>query len=93
MAVDVWRRGDRLPAFARTVTVKSDTEMCSGPSGAGADLLSCRPTNDCAAIDRVRWVARAAKHVRLVGVILSNVAEPAMAEAEHSVIFSEVAAA
>lgn len=91
MAVDVWRRGDRLPAFARTVTVKSDTDMCSGPSG--ADLLSCRPTNDCAAIDRVRWVARAAKHVRLVGVILSNFAEPAMAEAEHSMIFSEAAAA
>lgn len=95
MADDVWRWCEARQAFGRTVTVKAKygdfqqiTRSRSQPAA-----VATREVLHASALELIRSVLPPEKGVRLVGVTLSNFAEPAATSVPVLPIFAgEIAA-
>ena len=94
MADDVWRWCKTRRAFGRTVTVKVKygdfqqiTRSCSQPTA-----VATQEALHCSALKLIRSVLPAEKGIRLVGVTVSNFAEPQAVTPSELPIFAEVAA-
>ena len=94
MADDVWRWCETRQAFGRTVTVKVKygdfqqiTRSCSQPTA-----VATQEALHCSALKLIRSVLPAEKGIRLIGVTVSNFAEPQAVTPSELPIFAEVAA-
>lgn len=94
MVDDVWRWCEARQAFGRTVTVKvkyRDFQQITRSRSQTA-AVATREALQRSALELIRLVLPPEKGIRLVGVTVSNFAEPQAATATEQPVFAELAA-